>query len=302
LAVSSRIRPGDYDSWYNAWNEFADRIAKDGDDQLSRNHRVSARDSFLRATSYYQSSEFFLHGNPKDPRITRAYQLSVDCYKRCAKLHEPLIEPVEIPYEKTTLPGYFHHADKTGEPRPTLIMHTGFDGSAEEMHVSGARAAIERGYSVLAFDDPGQYGPLHREGLVFRPDWEKVVTPVVDFALEQSSVDPKRIALMGISMGGLSGASCGRFRSAGARSCLGHTRAPAIALSGVRVRSGSDSEELTVNTAGSRLLFEQTSHLTSWFVGSEPPSGRPTRSLHPRERATLPELDDLGIERARGQR
>jgi hypothetical protein len=88
LAVSSRITAGDYDSWYNAWNEFADRIAKDGGDQLSRNHRVSARDSFLRATSYYQSSEFFLHGNPKDPRIARAYQLSIDCYKRCAKLHE----------------------------------------------------------------------------------------------------------------------------------------------------------------------------------------------------------------------
>jgi pimeloyl-ACP methyl ester carboxylesterase len=169
---------------------------------LSRNHRVSARDIFLRATSYYQSSEFFLHGNPKDPRIARAYQRSIDCYKRCAKLHEPLIEPVEIPYEKTALPGYFHHVNKAGEPKPTLIMHTGFDGSAEEMHVSGARAAIERGYNVLAFDGPGQYGPLHREGLVFRPDWEKVVTPVVDFALRQPGVDPKRIALMGISMGG----------------------------------------------------------------------------------------------------
>jgi len=202
LAVSSRIKPGDYDSWYDAWNRFADRIARDGEDQLSRNHRISARDSLLRATSYYQSSEFFLHGNPKDPRIARAYQLSLDCYKRCTKLHEPLIEPVEIPYQKTTLPGYFHHADNAGEPRPTLIMHTGFDGSAEEMHASGARAAVERGYNVLAFDGPGQYGPLHREGLTFRPDWEKVVTPVVDFALKQPGVDPKRIALMGVSMGG----------------------------------------------------------------------------------------------------
>jgi alpha-beta hydrolase superfamily lysophospholipase len=43
---------------------------------------------------------------------------------------------------------------------------------------------------------------LHREGLVFRPDWEKVVMPVVDFALKQPGVDPKRIALMGVSMGG----------------------------------------------------------------------------------------------------
>jgi dienelactone hydrolase len=203
LAAASRIVPGDYDSWYGAWNDSADRVAKEAADQLSRKHRVSARDSFLRATSYYQSSEFFLHGNPGDPRIARAYRLSVQCYKQCAGLHDARIEPVEIPYEKTTLPGYFHHAEKAQGPRPTLIMHTGFDGSAEEMHVSGARAGVERGYNVLAFDGPGQYGPLHRDGLVFRPDWEKVITPVVDFALTQPNVDPKRIALMGISMGGV---------------------------------------------------------------------------------------------------
>lgn len=170
LAAASRIAPGDYDSWYEAYNAFADRVAKEAADQLSRGHRVSARDSFLRATTYYQASEFFLHGDPKDARIARAYRLSTDCYHQCAKLYDPAIEPVEIPYEKTTLPGYFHHADRTNASRPTLIMHTGFDGSAEEMHVSGARAAIERGYNVIAFDGPGQYGPLHREGLVFRPD------------------------------------------------------------------------------------------------------------------------------------
>jgi dienelactone hydrolase len=202
LATSARIKSGDYDSWYDAWNETADRTAKEAADQLSRGHLVSARDSYLRASNSYRNSEFFLHGNPKDPRIARAYQLSVDCYKRCAELFDPPIIPVEIPYEHTTLPGYLHRVDASNILRPTLIMHTGFDGSAEEMHVSGARAAVERGYNVLAFDGPGQFGPLHREGLVFRPDWEKVVTPVVDFLLRQPAIDPQRIALMGISLGG----------------------------------------------------------------------------------------------------
>jgi len=43
---------------------------------------------------------------------------------------------------------------------------------------------------------------LHRAGLTFRPDWEQVVTPVVDYALTLPEVDRERIALMGISLGG----------------------------------------------------------------------------------------------------
>ena len=202
LVTSARIKAGDYDSWYDAWNATADRVAQEAADQLSRGHRISARDGYLRASNYYRTSEFFLHERPEDLRIARAYQRSVEYYKICAGLFEPPIAAVEIPYEHTTLPGYLHRVDSSSRRRPTVIMHTGFDGSAEEMHFMGARAAVERGYNVLAFDGPGQFGPTHRERLPFRPDWEKVVTPVVDFVLKQPGVDPERIALMGVSMGG----------------------------------------------------------------------------------------------------
>jgi alpha-beta hydrolase superfamily lysophospholipase len=202
LATANRIKAGDYDSWYDGWNGIADRIAGEADDQLKRQHRVSARDSYLRASNYYRSSEFFLHGDAKDPRIAHAYRRSVGCYKAAAALYELPIEPVEIPYEGKTLPGYLHRADGSARKRPLLILHTGFDGSAEEMHWSGARAAVERGYHVLVFDGPGQFGARHRDGLTFRPDWEKVVTPVVDFAFKIKGVDTGRIALRGDSMGG----------------------------------------------------------------------------------------------------
>jgi pimeloyl-ACP methyl ester carboxylesterase len=202
LATTARIVSGDFDSWSEAWNATAERICKEAVEQLAKRHRISARDGFLRAATYHRTSEFFLHGNPRDPRIADAYRKSVECYQACAELYDPPIESVEIPYEHTTLPGYFHSVDDSSHKGPLLIVHSGFDGSAEELHTEAGRAAVERGYQVLAFDGPGQFGPLHRENLTFRPDWEKVVTPVVDFALKLPGVDSEKIALMGISLGG----------------------------------------------------------------------------------------------------
>ncbi|MCF3137607.1 alpha/beta hydrolase family protein, partial [Streptomyces olivochromogenes] len=163
-----------------------------------------ARDGFLRASNYYRSAEFFLHGNPCDPRHDQAYDRSVECFQAAAALYTtPRIEPVRIPYEDTTLPGYLYRVDDSGTPRPTLIMHNGFDGTTEELHFFGAMAGVERGYTVLVFDGPGMPGPRHHEGLVFRPDWENVITPVVDFAETLPDVDNSRIALLGLSMGGI---------------------------------------------------------------------------------------------------
>jgi dienelactone hydrolase len=55
---------------------------------------------------------------------------------------------------------------------------------------------------VLVFDGPGQFTSVHRQGLHFRGDWEHVVTPVIDYLPTRKDVDPKRIALHGLSLGG----------------------------------------------------------------------------------------------------
>ncbi|MEU5539871.1 alpha/beta fold hydrolase [Streptomyces sp. NPDC020362] len=224
VATSRRITEGDYGSWHDAWLATADRLAEDAAWALDAGHPVSARDGFLRASNYYRSAEFFLHGHPCDPRHEHAYERSVACFRSAAALFSPRIEPVQIPYEGTTLPGYLYRADTSGDPRPTVVMHNGFDGTAEEMHFFGAMAGVERGYTVLAFDGPGQPGPLHREGLVFRPDWENVVGPVLDFAMKRPEVDSRRVALLGNSMGGLLAPRAAAFD---------HRLAAVVALDGV---------------------------------------------------------------------
>src|SRR5207248_2947133 len=56
--------------------------------------------------------------------------------------------------------------------------------------------------NVLTFDGPGQGGALVTQKLPMRADWEKVVTPVVDYLFTRSDVDSARIALYGGSFGG----------------------------------------------------------------------------------------------------
>ncbi|WP_062982905.1 alpha/beta hydrolase family protein [Nocardia anaemiae] len=194
-----RIVPDDYDSWYDEWLATADRVAA----AARTAHRVSARDGFLRASNYYRAAEFFLHGKAADPRIRHAYDASVECFRAAIALADQMIEPVLIPYQGSTLPGYFYRADDSGEQRPTVVMHNGFDGTVEEMHFFGAAAAVERGYHVLSFDGPGQPGTRHHQGLAFRPDWENVVGPVLDYVAARPEVDADRIALLGVSMGGV---------------------------------------------------------------------------------------------------
>src|SRR5262249_38942446 len=131
---------------------------------------------------------------------------------------DPLVEAVSIPYEHTEMPGYLVRArGREHETRPLLIGTNGYDATVTEMYFAFAAAAADRGYHCLFFDGPGQGKLLIDGGVPMRSDWERVVTPVVDFALGLDGVDHDRIALTGWSLGGdpaPRGASAGHRLSA----------------------------------------------------------------------------------------
>ena len=212
-STASQIPDGDKTAWYSEWRALAERIHADADRSAAEGHHVSARESYLRASNYYRLCEFYLRVGPADdPLVREVGQLSVDCFARAAQLMNSAPERVSFPYENTTLPGWWIPADlgtahPTGGdpdgPRPTLLFHGGFDSTEEELYFSGGAAAARRGYHVLAFAGPGQGSALRDQKLLFRPDWEAAVTPAVDWLLARPDVDPDRIALMGMSFGGL---------------------------------------------------------------------------------------------------
>ena len=72
--------------------------------------------------------------------------------------------------------------------------------STKELYDFGEHI-LRRGMAVFAFDGPGQ--GLVSTKLKLRPDFEVPIRTVTDFVLKRSDVDGKRLAIGGISYGGL---------------------------------------------------------------------------------------------------
>lgn len=200
IAAAEKIKDGDFEDWCGNWTYTAKRLHQFADDSYANGHRVSASEAYMRASSYYRAAEFYLHGNPGDPRIEQLYEESLQCFKKAVELGDAPMDFVKIPYENDTLPGHFYRAGGSGA-KPTLIIMTGFDGTKEELY-GIALAAVKRGINCLAIEGPGQGEVVRKQHLKFRPDYEKVITAVVDYLVSREDVNAKRIILWGESLGG----------------------------------------------------------------------------------------------------
>ncbi|MEU0804915.1 alpha/beta fold hydrolase [Streptomyces sp. NPDC005970] len=212
LVTCRQIPEGDEEAWSVRWAATAARIERIGRDALAAGHRVSAREALLRASNYYRTADFYRRENPAaDAESARLAEASQQTFADAAALLDTPARALRIPYEDTTLPAYLFLVDESGTPRPTLLYHGGYDSTLEENYLALASGALRRGYNVLTFDGPGQGSTVREQGLHFRPDWETVVTPAVDFALTLPEVDPERLTLVGTSLGGYLAARAAAF-------------------------------------------------------------------------------------------
>jgi hypothetical protein len=203
LSTADRVVDGDADSWCQEWIAAAQRLATVAEECASSGHQVSARAAYLRAATYYAMALSSVDGT-KDPAalLQPTFTEHRRCFDAYAELLDPPAERVKIPYEDQTMPGYLFRPPSADAPLRTLIMNNGSDGPMTSIWPSVSAGGVARGYNVLIFDGPGQQSMLFERGVPFRHDWEHVITPVVDFLLARSDVDPAQIALYGISQAG----------------------------------------------------------------------------------------------------
>jgi hypothetical protein len=202
LAIAGQIEDGNGRSAHAAFAAAGARLAAIADEAARGGRRISAREAYMQAANYTSAATYFTDRMGEPERFAPTWLCHQELWDKSAALLDPPMEHLAIPYEGTTLPGYFFKVDESGRRRPLLILNNGSDGGMVAAWTLGAAAALARGYNVLTFYGPGQGLALLEQQLCFRPDWEKVITPVVDYACNRADVDPDRIALLGISQAG----------------------------------------------------------------------------------------------------
>ena len=199
---------GDDEAWFEEWRAEAERVRTLGRAAEEKDRRFTASSAYLRACSYYQMAERFR--TPKDTRALDAYREGVECFHRFARLTDrPRIEIVEVPYERGSLPAYFVHAENTDLTRtPCVVFFDGLDITKELQYLRGVADLVRRGIACLLVDGPGTGEAIRFRGYHVRHDYEVAGSAALDYLTTRADVDPRRVGVMAVSLGGYYAPRC----------------------------------------------------------------------------------------------
>ncbi len=188
--------------FFDSWVNVAHQVIANGEADEARGRKLSAGIKYQRAAGYLLAAER-MQSRDYAPRW-EAYRKGLAMFRRGVELQELGVEFIDIPYEGSSFPALFVKAQpRDGRPAPVLVSCNGLDSMKEQIFGAGNPAAFAaRGVSTLVIDQPGTGAALRLNGLVGRHDSEVWASKAVDYLLTRDDVDPKRIGMFGLSLGG----------------------------------------------------------------------------------------------------
>src|SRR5205823_3602698 len=183
------------------WVKMADKLAGLAAEDEAKGRLFSAGEKLKRAAIYYQTAERMQgHGHPGREET---YAKALDSFQRGTRFAKDNVERVEIPYDDgRTLAGLLTRAPGPG-PKPAVVYCNGLDSTKEMLYFSWLPQALaKRGISTLCVDQPGTGEALRLQNVPATHESERWASKWVDWLEQQPEVDPKRIGMTGISLGG----------------------------------------------------------------------------------------------------
>lgn len=185
------------------WVKMADQLCELAAEDEARGRHISAGEKLRRASSYLITAER-LQAHDAPGRID-LYRRELALFLRGNTLLGDAVQRVEIPYEGSHLSALYLPAKglAAGERAPLLVQVNGLDSTKEMKYLVGLPGWLsQRGVSSLIVDQPGTGEALRLQGLTARFDSEHWASRVVDWLETRADVDPGRIGMEGVSLGG----------------------------------------------------------------------------------------------------
>src|SRR3989442_8954819 len=182
----------DRDEWASAWSAIGDRHMAQA--RKAESNPAEASKHYKYAFEYYLFARFPLENSPGK---VKAYAKALEAFTAYAKLQDPAIEIVRIPFEGKEIVGYLR-LPKGVRPAPLVLTIGGLDARKENASFR-SDAYLAHGVGTFSFDMPGTGQSTIRQVV---PGDEREFTRVLDYIATRHDLDAKRVVVYGGSRGG----------------------------------------------------------------------------------------------------
>jgi dienelactone hydrolase len=182
------------------WVRMANTLTALAEEDIAQGRDFSASTKLERAALYLLVAERMqAQGSAgREETYARARLL----FDRSTNLGNLNRERVEIPLARGTMPALYTRVAGPG-PHPVVVYCNGLDSCKELLWWSRLPEELaRRGVATLSVDQPGSGEALRLQGLPVDPHSEHWASPAVDWLQARAEIDPRRIGMTGISLGG----------------------------------------------------------------------------------------------------
>jgi esterase FrsA len=186
------IKTSSDDEWAAAFSAIADKYMNEGK-SLQTSDPAKANADYIRAWRLYSFARWPV---PSSSGKKQAYAKALEAFLAHAKMMDPPLEVVHIPFENSEIVGYLRLPKNAKGPVPVVIAISGLDSRKEDLSENFG-AVIPSGIGFIGLDSPGTgQAPIKAS-----ENAERMYSKVIDYLQTRPEIDKTRIAVDGQSFG-----------------------------------------------------------------------------------------------------
>src|ERR1700675_1218426 len=186
------IKSTDNDEWAAGFSAVADRY-------MAQAKALEATDPAKASATYVKAWRLYSFGRwpvPASAGKQRAYAKALEAFLAHAKLIDPPLEVVRIPFEGSEIVGYLRLPKNSKGPVPVVIAISGLDSRKEDL-TENFGVVLNSGIGYIGVDSPGTgQAPIKASETA-----DRMFSKVIDYLQTRPEVDKTRIGVDGQSFG-----------------------------------------------------------------------------------------------------